>query len=287
MNNTGIIWTERTWNPMSGCHVVSEGCKFCFAKTLAENRRGTAAFPNGFDLTLRPHKMVEPIKLKSPTLIFVNSMSDMFWEKVPNDYRHKIIDVMERTPMHQYQVLTKRPENMLKFSRERQLPDNFWAGTTVDNDRWKHRIDILRKVKASLHFISAEPLIGPITSPDLGGIDWLITGGESGVHLWDEQIAHRRALVRYDREAKKWVVRDDRAQWIRHLRDVSVAAGVKFFHKQWGGHYPEAAGRVLDGRTWNEMPRLPAQHTEINNDYLRHLEATHRSKQQLVLDGLL
>lgn len=271
---------------MSGCKVISEGCKFCYAKTLAEQKRGTLAFPNGFDLTIRPHKLREPFKLKQPTLIFVNSMSDLFWDQVPNEYRHQVIDVMEQTPQHEYQVLTKRPELMLKFSKERELPPNFWAGTTVENDRWKHRINTLREVRSSLHFISAEPLIAPITDPDLSGIDWLITGGESGSHLWNDEVAQRRALVRYDRTAKKWQVREERADWVRHIRDACVAQGVKFFHKQWGGSYPEACGRELDGRTWNEMPRLPGERTEIQNDYLKLLEGKHKSKMQLLAESV-
>lgn len=284
MNETGIIWTEKTWNPMSGCQKISAGCKYCYALTLAEQKRGTLAFPNGFDLTIRPHKLREPFKLKEPSVIFTNSMSDLFWDKVPEDYRNQIVDVIEQTPQHEYQVLTKRPEAMLEYSKRRKLPPNFWAGTTIENQKSIHRLDILKQIDAEIRFVSFEPLIGRIENPDMSGIQWAITGGESGVHLWKGHIAEERGLVRRNQTLKKWEVREDRADWIREIRDACLEAGTKFFHKQWGGHYPEAAGRELDGRTWNEMPRLPGERTEINNGYLKMLEETRtKTKKDLLL----
>jgi protein gp37 len=275
MNNTGIIWTEATWNPMSGCQKISQGCKYCYAATLAEKYNGTPSFPNGFDLTIREHKLKEPFKLKAPTLIFANSMSDLFWDKVPNEYRHKIVDVIEQTPQHEYQVLTKRPDIMLQFSKERKLPPNFWAGTTIEDRAAMSRLDILKQVDAEIRFISYEPLISAIefNGQDLSGIQWAITGGESGTHLWNEEICNKRALVNYNRTAKKWEVREDRADWIRTIRDHCIDKSVKFFHKQWGGSYPEAAGRLLDGEFWSEIPRLPGERTNINNDYLKWIES--------------
>lgn len=259
MNNTAIVWTEATWNPMSGCEVVSEGCKYCYARTIAEQKRGTAAFPNGFDLTMRPHKLVEPFKLKEPSLIFVNSMSDLFWDQIPNEYRHRVMDVMEQTPQHQYQLLTKRPEIMWEFSEDRPFPDNVWAGTTIESDRVADRADALRAVNASLRFISAEPLLSGLPSLDLTGIDWVITGGESGSHLSDDRTRERRALVERGASSAvpRWVPRPDRVEWIREIRDRCVTAGVAFFHKQWGGPKPHSGGRILDGRTWDEFPRYP------------------------------
>lgn len=285
MNNTGIIWTEATWNPMSGCEKITQGCTFCYAFTLAEQKRGTKAFPNGFELTIRPHKLNEPFKLKQPTLIFANSMSDLFWDKVPNDYRHQIIDVIEQTPQHEYQVLTKRPDIMLEFSKERKLPPNFWAGTTIESNNVKQRLEILKQVDAEIRFISAEPLIRELTfdGDDLDGISWVITGGESGTHMWKDDICKSRGLVFYDRQLKKWQPAPERIDWIRHIRDFCVEKKVSFFHKQWGGSYPEAAGRELDGRTWNEIPRLPGQRSEIQNDYLKMLEAKHESKRDQLL----
>ena len=185
MNKTSILWTEATWNPMSGCEEVSEGCKYCYARRLAEDKRGTRAFPDGFDLTFRPHKLAEPRALKSPALIFVNSMSDLFYEKIPDSYRDKIIDVMEQTPQHEYQVLTKRPELMLHYSRRRKLPRNFWAGVTVEHERMIERIDILRQVDVEIRLISAEPLLSALPDLNLDGIHWIISAGESGRHLWD------------------------------------------------------------------------------------------------------
>jgi len=264
MNNTAIIWTEATWNPMSGCAPVSEGCKYCYARTLAENKRGGVAFPDGFDLTIRPHKLIEPLKLKQPTLIFVNSMSDLFWEEIPEDYRHRVVDVMEQTPQHQYQVLTKRPETMRDFSRRRAFPANVWAGTTIESDRWSWRADVLREVRASVRFISAEPLLSALPSLDLAGIDWLISGGESGSHLSDDRTRARRSLVERGTNGTRWVPRDDRVEWVRALRDRCLGAGVAFFHKQWGGPRPHSGGRTLDGRTWDEFPRYPVGGAWVN-----------------------
>lgn len=276
MNESGIIWTERTWNPMSGCQKISQGCKYCYAFTLAEQKRGTAAFPNGFDLTIRPHKLKEPFKLKQPTLIFANSMSDLFWDKVPDSYRHQILDVIEQTPQHEYQVLTKRPDIMLAFSKNRKLPPNFWAGVTIEDQQAKEeRLEILKQVNAEIRFISMEPLISHIgfDADDLDGINWVITGGESGNHLWNGEICEKRGLVRYNRPLKKWEIRDDRYEWVREIKDFCLDRNVKFFHKQWGGNYPEAAGRLLDGKYWTEMPRLPGERLKIQNNYLDLIES--------------
>lgn len=257
MNKTEIKWTEVTWNPMSGCTAITEGCRFCYAKTIAENKRGTAAFPKGFDLTIRPHKLIEPRKLKTPSLVFVNSMSDLFWDQVPDSYRDQIVDVMEDTPEHQYQVLTKRPEAMRIYSQRRHLPDNVWAGTTIESDLRTARADVLRRVHASLRFISAEPLLSALPSLDLSGIDWLITGGESGTHLSDPTVRLRRGMADPNRHGRGWVPRVERMDWVRDLRDRCQANGVAFFHKQWGGVRSHSAGRELDGRTWDEFPRYP------------------------------
>ena len=275
MNNTGIIWTEATWNPMSGCQKVSQGCKYCYAETIAEQKRGTRAFPNGFDLTIRSHKLIEPFKLKEPCLIFVNSMSDLFWDKVPNDYRNKIVDVIEQTPQHEYQILTKRPDLMLQYSKYRKLPPNFWAGTTVENEAAMFRIKLLKQVDAEIKFISMEPLLSALylQDGDLETISWVITGGESGVHLWKGNICEERALVRYNSSNKKWEAREDRIKWVRDIKDFCGAHNVKFFHKQWGGTYPKSAGRLLDGKNWDEIPRLPGSRVKIKNDYLDFIES--------------
>lgn len=283
-DKTGIIWTETTWNPMSGCQKVSEGCKFCYAETIA-NQYSKKAFPNGFGLTKRPHKLREPFGWKEPTLCFVNSMSDLFWEELDDDYRNRVIDVIEQTPQHEYQVLTKRPENMLKFSKKRKLPANFWAGTTIENERNLHRLEIIKEIDAEIRFISFEPLIGDLgNNYNLDGIDWVITGGESGTHMWQEKWQKARGLVTYNRLIKKWEVKEECKDWIRDILAKCRTSGTHFFHKQWGGSYPEAAGRELDGKTYNEIPRLPGQKKEINNAYLKHLEGQRQAEQgQLVL----
>jgi protein gp37 len=264
MNETGIAWTTRTWNPVSGCEEVSEGCKWCYAKTLAEAKRGTPAFPRGFELTLRPHKLSEPYRLKRGELIFVNSMSDFFWDRISDEYRDRMLDVMIATPQHQYQVLTKRPEKMLEYSKRRELPDNFWAGATVESPRVLHRVDTLREVRASIRFLSAEPLLGPLVPGlKLDGLHWVITGGESGAHLTNARVRARRALVEHHKNAKpSWVPREDRLHWVRDIRDLCMGAGVAFFHKQFGGRFYHSGGRVLDGRTWDEFPRYPSDRKE-------------------------
>lgn len=252
MNETAIAWTDRTWNPASGCERITEGCKFCYALTFAERKRGTRAFPNGFDLTIRPHKLSEPLKLKQPSRIFVNSMSDLFWEAIPDDYRNQVLDVIEATPQHSYQVLTKRPERMLEYARRRPLPSNFWAGVTIEANRHVGRADLLRQVDVPVRFISAEPLLDGLTDLNLDGIAWLITGGESGTHLHDPAIRARRALVELiDRQ---WCPRADRIDWVRSLRDRCRDGGVAFFHKQWGGLTPQSTGAEVDGRGWREWP---------------------------------
>lgn len=253
MNETTIEWTDHTWNPASGCKVVSEGCRYCYAKTLAENKRGTAAFPRGFDLTIRPHKLDEPRRLKVPSRVFVNSMSDLFWEEISDEYRSRIIDVMWNTPQHQYQVLTKRPANMARFFKNREVPDNMWCGTTIESNRVMDRADYLRDVPAAVRFISAEPLLSDLDGLNLQGLHWVISGGESGSHLSDDHIANRRALVA--RGPSGWFVRDDRADWVRGIRDACRSAGVSFIHKQWGGLRPKSCGRELDGIIHDEYPR--------------------------------
>jgi len=260
MNETQINWTDVTWNPASGCSKVSAGCKYCYAENLAENKRGTLAFPRGFELTIRPHKLDEPRRLKRPSLVFVNSMSDLFWEEIPDDYRDRVIDAMRAAPQHRYQVLTKRPENARRYFERRAVPDCMWMGTTIEHALTVGRADILRDIDAKVRFISAEPLIGQLDGINLSGIHWLIGGGESGCHLADADICQRRGMVRRgDRRAGEpgWVVRKDREGWARHLRDACAGAGTAFWWKQWGGVRPESGGRLVDGVTHDGMPSFP------------------------------
>lgn len=253
MNVTKIAWTDFSWNPASGCAKITAGCKHCYAHSFAERLRGGAAFPNGFDLTLRPHKLTEPAKVKDPSLIFVNSMSDLFFDQISDGYRERIFEVMRQCPQHRFQVLTKRPEAMLAWTDKRgPMPSNVWAGVTIEHNATAYRADILRNVDCETRFISAEPLLDDLAELDLTSVDWLIVGGESGRHLTDPSVRAVRGLADYGRG--RWFPRPDREQWVRGLVERAAKAGVPAFFKQWGGVRPESAGALLDGRTVKEWP---------------------------------
>jgi protein gp37 len=236
-DNSAIEWTEATWNPVTGCHQVSPGCAHCYAKTFAERWRGVPGHPyeRGFDLQLWPGRLEQPLKWARPRMIFVNSMSDLFHEGVPFDYIERVFDVMGRAERHTFQILTKRHERLAELAPLLDWHPNIWMGVSIENRRFIHRADRLREVNAAVRFISAEPLLGPLTGLDLAGIDWVIGGGESGPK-------HRRVQV----------------DWLRNLRDQCAANDVAFFFKQWGGRTPKAGGRELDGRTWDQMPKAIA-----------------------------
>ena len=252
MNRTPISWTTFTWNPMSGCRPISEGCAFCYARTFAERKRGTPQFPHGFDLDLReknPKKLTGPLRIKRPTMIFVNSMSDLFWDQVPEEYRHQVVDVMARCPQHTFQLLTKRPEAMRDFSLRAPFPANVWAGVTVESLRHVDRLDVLRQVQAKTRFVSIEPMLTAMPGLRLEGIHQVIVGGESGMHISKHP---ERALA--ERRGGEWVARPDRVPWVRDVRDQCRAARVAFFFKQWGGPYHGSAGDLLDGAKVQEYP---------------------------------
>ena len=241
MAESAIEWTEVTWNPSTGCDRTSPGCDNCYALTLAKRLRamGQAKYQNdgdvrtsgpGFKLTLHPGLVDAPRHWSGSRTVFVNSMGDLFHERVPLGFISDVFDVMGETPQHQYQVLTKRSKRLAQLASKLPWPANVWMGVSVETQRYAFRLDHLRDVPAAIRFVSAEPLIGPV-EPVLDGIDWLIVGGESGPRA-----------------------RPVDADWVRALRDESVARGVKFFFKQWGGRTPKAGGRELDGRTWDEMP---------------------------------
>jgi protein gp37 len=235
-DGSAIEWTEATWNPVTGCSKVSPGCAHCYAETFAERWRGVPGHPyeQGFDLKLWPDRLEQPLRWKRPRVIFVNSMSDLFHEDIPDDYIGEVFDVMARADHHVFQILTKRHERLAELAPALAWPENVWMGVTIENRRFVHRADFLRQVPAAVRFISAEPLLGPLEGLDLDDIDWLIAGGESGPK-------HRRV---------------DEA-WITELRDRCVAEGVAFFFKQWGGVRAKTGGRQLEGRTWDEMPSRP------------------------------
>lgn len=238
-DKSAIEWTETTWNPVTGCDPVSPGCAHCYAKTFAERWRGIPDHPyeQGFDLRLWPERLQHPLKWARPRMIFVNSMSDLFHEDVPVDYIQKIFDVMGQAHHHTFQILTKRHERLAELAPELPWHPNVWMGVSVENRRFVHRADYLRDVPSAVRFVSAEPLLGPLDDLDLSGIGWLIAGGESGPR-------HRPV----------------RTEWLRDLRDRCVESGLPYFFKQWGGSRPKSGGRLLDGRTWDEMPH--ARHAQ-------------------------
>lgn len=233
-DNSAIEWTEATWNPVTGCHQVSPGCAHCYAKTFAERWRGVPGHPyeHGFDLQMWPHRLEQPLKWTRPRMIFVNSMSDLFHEGIPTDYIEQVFDVMGRAEHHTFQILTKRHERLAELASTLAWHPNVWIGVSIENRRFVHRADYLREVDAAVRFISAEPLLGPLETLDLTGIDWLIAGGESGPK-------HRPVKI----------------EWLRDLRDRCAEHGVAYFFKQWGGHRPKSGGRLLDGQAWSEMPQ--------------------------------
>jgi protein gp37 len=230
---SAIEWTDATWNPVRGCTKISPGCKHCYAETFAERFRGVPGHPfeQGFDLRLVPSALDLPKGWRRGRLVFVNSMSDLFHDEVPLAYIRKVFAVMRESPQHQFQVLTKRAERLEELSAKLLFAPNIWVGVSVETQEYAWRIDHLRRVPAAVRFLSVEPLLGPITKLELKGIDWVIVGGESG--------RGARAM--------------DPA-WVRAVRDECDRSRVPFFFKQWGGVMKGRAGRVLDGRTWDEMP---------------------------------
>lgn len=231
--NSKIEWTESTWNPVTGCTKISEGCKNCYAERMALRLRaaGSPNYANGFKVTLHPHALEIPLRWKQPRTIFVNSMSDLFHKDVPLDFISKIFDVMYRASHHRFQILTKRSGRLMKLSSKLTWPENVWMGVTVENADCSFRTDDLRNTEAAIKFISFEPLLGPIPNIDFKGIDWVIVGGESGPKA-----------------------RPMKSEWAIDIRDQCLSTGVPFFFKQWGGVNRNKTGRLLDGRTWDEMP---------------------------------
>lgn len=236
-DSTGIEWTDATWNPVTGCTKISPGCDHCYAERFSERFRGVPGHPfeSGFDLTLRPERLQQPLRWKRSRMIFVNSMSDLFHKEIPDEYVGRVFDTMEAADWHVFQVLTKRSSIMRDFLRERYrakpVPTHMWFGVSVEDHRRHSRIRHLQESPAAVRFLSIEPLIGPIGKLELSGIHWVIVGGESGPRA-----------------------RPMNVDWVRDIRDQCLAANVSFFFKQWGGRSKKATGRVLEGRTWNQFP---------------------------------
>lgn len=244
---SAIEWTDATWNPVTGCTKVSPGCKFCYAERLTK-RFGAGDFTT---VTVHPERLELPLRWRAPRRIFVNSMSDLFHERVPLAFIDRVFDVMLRAPQHVFQVLTKRPERLVAWHRDahggRAIAPHVWLGVSVESMAYAARVDELRRVDVPIRFVSAEPLLGPLSQLDLAGISWLISGGESGGPA-------ARALV--EASSGRWRPKADALAWIRELRDRCRGAGVAFFHKQWGGPTPKSGGRTLDGREWSEYPAV-------------------------------
>jgi protein gp37 len=234
---TEIEWTDATWNPVTGCAKITDGCAGCYAERLAERFRAVAGHPyeNGFDLMLRPERIGQPLSWREPRRVFVNSMSDLFHKDVPTDFIDMVFTTMEKADWHTYQVLTKRSSLMVRYLRDRYgdglAPAHIWLGVSVENKDNVVRLKHLQAARAAVKFISFEPLIGPVGAVDLAGIDWAIVGGESGPKA-----------------------RPMEEEWATEIRDQCEAAKVAFFFKQWGGIRPKSGGRLLDGREWNDYP---------------------------------
>lgn len=236
-----IEWTEQTWNPTTGCTKTSPGCKHCYAEVMAKRLKAMKAggYQNGFDLTLQPHRLDQPLKRKKPTVYFVNSMSDLFHEDIPDEYLDQIFDVIRKTPQHTYQILTKRAERLPAYFIGRECPSNVWLGVTVEDKEYGvPRIDYLRQVKATVRFVSIEPLLENLGPVDFKGIHWVIVGGESGPKA-----------------------RPMEAAWAEGIRLYAKAAGSAYFFKQWGTWGADGVkrakqlnGRELNGKIYDEYP---------------------------------
>lgn len=231
---SSIEWTEATWNPVTGCDKISPGCKFCYAERMARrlHAMGQPNYRNGFELTLQPQMLELPLEWKKPQTIFVNSMSDLFHEDVPLHFIKQVFDVMRRADWHRFQVLTKRAERLAELDPELIWAPNIWMGVSVESSKYLGRIDDLRGTRARVKFLSLEPLLGPLPRLDLRRINWAIVGGESGPGARHMDPA-----------------------WVVEIRDQCRDARVPFFFKQWGGTNKKKAGRLLEGRTWDEMPK--------------------------------
>lgn len=233
--SSSIEWTNATWNPVTGCTKVSQGCKHCYAQRFAERWRGIPGHPfqQGFDLKLWPERLGLPLAWKEPRRIFVNSMSDLFHERVPTAFIHRVFATMGVARQHTFQILTKRAKRLGELGPALTWKPNIWQGVSIENLDAAWRADELRRVPAEVRFLSLEPLLGPLDELDLRGVHWVIVGGESGPHA---------------RPMKK--------EWVRDLRDRCRRESVPFFFKQWGGFQKSKAGRILDGRTWDAMPTV-------------------------------
>ena len=240
-DKSAIEWTDATWNPVTGCSKVSPGCKNCYAERLAARLEamGNPRYRNGFEVTLHPDQLTLPLRWKGPRKIFVNSMSDLFHEAIPDDFIKQVFDVMAKADWHVFQILTKRAERLEALAAQLPWPENIWQGVSVESEEYTWRIHHLQEVPAAVRFISVEPLLGPISRLPLKGINWVIVGGESGPRFRVAQPI-----------------------WVRSIRDQCLRTKVPFFFKQWGGFTSKAGGRQLDGRLWSQLPMI--HHSQVS-----------------------
>jgi protein gp37 len=238
-DNSAIEWTDATWNPVTGCTRITLGCDFCYAERFSERFRGVKGHPfeNGFDLTLRPERLAQPVKWRQPRRIFVNSMSDLFHKKIPTAFIDSVFDTMDQAEWHIYQVLTKRSSLIVRYLRNRygskKAPPHIWVGVSIENAQNAVRLKHLKAARAAVKFVSFEPLLASVGPINLQGINWVIVGGESGPRF--------RPMLE---------------DWAIEIRDQCRKDNVAFFFKQWGGIRPKSGGRLLKGREWNEYPRV-------------------------------
>ena len=230
---SSIEWTQDTWNPLTGCTKISPGCKNCYAERMAARLQAMRVrnYANGFELTAHEHTLSKPLTWKKSRMVFVNSMSDLFHEKVPTEFIMKVFDVMRQASWHQFQVLTKRSARLLEVESHIDWPSNVWMGVSVETQHYTYRIDDLRSTGAQVRFFSLEPLLGPLSCLNLEGIHWVIVGGESGPGS-----------------------RPMKSEWVIDIRDQCLGYGIPFFFKQWGGRNKKRSGRQLQGQTWDEFP---------------------------------
>jgi len=242
MAESRIEWTELTWNPTTGCTKISAGCKFCYAEVMAKRLKamGLDKYKNGFKLALHEDALSIPYSWSGSKIVFVNSMSDLFHKDIPLAFIKKVFKVMNENPQHTFQVLTKRSDILLKYDKELNWTPNIWIGVSIEDDKFVNRIDDLRKTSAYIKFLSCEPLLGPLQNLNLKNIDWVIVGGESG---------------RKPRPMKP--------EWVIDIKRQCAKSKVAFFFKQWGGTNKKKTGRLLKGKTYNQMPKKAAYHSTV------------------------
>ena len=232
---SSIEWTDATWNPVTGCTKVSHGCKHCYAERMTRRLKAMnlKKYSKGFTITTHESTLADPLNWKQPRRIFVNSMSDLFHDEVPISFIQSVFRTMNVAKQHVFQVLTKRPARVVELNKVLNWTKNIWLGTSIESRRWIDRLDLLKQTSANVKFLSLEPLLGPLSSLQLNEIDWVIVGGESGPGA-----------------------RPIRDSWVRDIRDQCIDSDVPFFFKQWGGVFKKRTGRLLDNRTWDQMPIL-------------------------------